>query len=89
MANYPSLNGLIDFLRGLFHLAERGEVETRMSCCRLCEEEQNWLDEVTATAATDQSFDFSEETIAQVVDQFKAQAPHTFSDLRRLKGVKS
>jgi hypothetical protein len=41
--------------------------------CRICHENQRWLDLVINAAASDRSFDFSEETLAAIITKFKKQ----------------
>jgi len=73
--NCPSLISLLDFLQGQLPADERSAVLAHLSSgCPSCRDNQRWLEEVLRLVFEDKSFEYSEETIQQVVSNFKARS---------------
>lgn len=86
MTNCPSLNSLVEFLRGEIADADRRLLEQHLATgCRRCEAERAWLAQVLDLTAGDQSFEFSEEVIGSVVDRFTTAYPKQPSMLGKLR----
>jgi hypothetical protein len=82
-----SLDEIVALIRGTIAPAEKANVQAHISGCTICAENQRWLSEMLAVTARDDSFDFSEETIAWSVAQFRAasaSAPSKMQILARL-----
>lgn len=69
----PSLEELMEFLRGFVPPATKTAIEQHLSSgCPSCVKNRQWLHEILDAARRDDSFEFSEETIRWSVAQFKA-----------------
>ena len=83
-----TLEDLLALIRGTMDAGPKSAVQAHMSSgCRTCAENHRWLTETLAATAEDDSFDFSVETIAWSVAQFKAasaSAPTKMQILARL-----
>ena len=83
-----TLEDLLALIRGTMDAGPKSALQAHMSSgCRTCAENHRWLTETLAATAEDDSFDFSEETIAWSVAQFKAasaSAPSKMQILARL-----
>src|SRR5262249_5208257 len=82
-----SLDEILALIRGGIAPAEKAAARTHISGCMTCEENYRWLMRMLAVTVRDDSFDFSEETIAWSVAQFRAasaSAPPKMQILARL-----
>jgi hypothetical protein len=83
-----TLEDMFALIRGTMDTAARAGIQAHMSSgCKTCAENYRWLTELLAVAAKDDSFDFSEETIAWSIAQFRAAsaaAPSKIQILARL-----
>jgi hypothetical protein len=83
-----TLEDMFALTRGTMDAASKAGIQAHMSSgCKTCAENYRWLTELLAAAAEDDSFDFSEETIAWSVAQFRAAsatAPSKIQILARL-----
>ena len=80
-----TLEDMLALIRGTLEPAAKAGLEAHMSSgCRPCAENHRWLTEMLAVMAKDDSFDFSEETIAWSVAQFKAASALTPSRIQIL-----
>jgi hypothetical protein len=68
-----TLDDMFALMRGTMDGAAKAAIQAHMSSgCETCAQNHRWLKEMLAVVAKDDSFDFSEETIAWSVAQFKA-----------------
>src|SRR5215471_16034605 len=83
-----SLEDMLSLIRGTMDAGPKAALQAHMSSgCSICAENHRWLTEMLAVTERDDSFDFSEETIAWSVAQFKAasaSAPSKMQILARL-----
>jgi hypothetical protein len=83
-----SLDEILALIRGTIDPAEKAAVQAHISSgCTTCSENHRWLTEMLVVTARDDSFDFSVETIAWSVAQFRAasaSAPSRMQILARL-----
>jgi hypothetical protein len=82
-----SLDEILALIRGTIDPAEKAAARAHVSGCRTCEENYRWLMRMLAVTTGDDSFNFSEETIAWSVAQFRAasaSAPSRMQILARL-----
>jgi hypothetical protein len=71
----PSLISLLDCMQGQLPADERSAVLAHLSSdCPGCRDNQRWLEEVIQLASEDKSFEYSHETIQQVVSYFKTRS---------------
>jgi hypothetical protein len=68
-----TLDDMLALIRGTMDGAAKAGIQAHMSSgCETCAENHRWLKEMLAVMEKDDSFDFSEETVAWSVAQFKA-----------------
>jgi hypothetical protein len=68
-----TLDEILALIQGTMEVTAKAGIQAHMSSgCKTCAENHRWLKEMLAVTAQDESFDFSEETIAWSVAQFKA-----------------
>src|SRR5215831_1814723 len=83
-----SLDEILALIRGTIDPDQKAAAQAHISSgCKTCAENHRWLTEMLAVTERDDSFDFSEETIAWSVAQFKAasaSAPSKMQILARL-----
>src|SRR5262245_30206371 len=79
-----SLNKLFTYLQNRAQIRGQARIEAHLSSgCPTCNENLRWLEIVTTTTAEDRSFNFSDETIAAIVTQFKTQTAADVLPLRQ------
>jgi hypothetical protein len=80
-----TLEDMFALIRGTIDTAAKAGIQGHMSSgCKTCAENYRWLTELLAVAAQDDSFDFSEETIAWSVAQFRAASASSPSKVQIL-----
>jgi hypothetical protein len=79
-----SLDEILALIRGDIAPAEKAAAQAHISGCRTCEENYRWLMRMLAVTVRDDSFDFSEETIAWSVAQFRAASASASSKIQIL-----
>ncbi len=80
----PSLAKLLDCLQGQLPADEHSTVLAHLSSgCPDCRENHVWLEDVLRLASEDKSFEYSEETIEQIVTYFKARPAAPSPSLRQ------
>src|SRR5215467_4232481 len=73
-----TLEELLALIQGSIDAAAKAGIQAHMSSgCRTCAENHHWLTSMLAVTAEDHSFEFSEETIAWSIAQFKAASAGT------------
>jgi hypothetical protein len=79
-----SLFVLFKYLKDQEDSGERAIIFAHLSTgCQACHEKLQWLEMTISTAAADQSFEFSEETIIAIVARFKQQAASGLRPIRQ------
>src|SRR6516225_879536 len=79
-----SLDEILALIRGDIAPAEKAAAQAHIPGCRTCEENYRWLMRMLAVTVRDDSFDFSEETIAWSVAQFRAASASASSKIQIL-----
>lgn len=85
--NCPSLDQLIDYLRGQLSSSEKNVVQTHLATgCQHCDAEFAWLTETLQLTRSDDSFDFSEDHLRWAVNLFKSQTAARETSIQRWLG---
>ena len=79
-----SLVKLLNYLQNPAENRERNRVDAHLATgCQVCNENLKWVEMVISITAEDRSFEFSEETIAAIVAQFKERAAAGLRPIRQ------
>src|SRR5262249_5908847 len=79
-----TLAKLLNYLQNPVYNRENARINAHLSSgCQVCNENLQWFETIISLTAQDQSFEFSEETIAVIVAQFKERTEAVIQPIRQ------